>query len=275
MTQLNTLTNREREVVKLLLQGKSNKLIALALGISDRTVEFHLRNIYAKLQVSSRIELILKLGNATGYGGIEKPGSSTVASLGESAENRDTPDPQMDGGASFRETVSSVGKELQMKNLFNTKHVPAGMITALFTGFLWIALLRRFEHMSLNEIQPWLLSLVVMLVLVGSSVGFIGKRNGSTLRKVVFSTLIGTGLSPIAILPLMGFVVLPLGKLVEWIGLINRSAMTSDTATTLAVTAMLAIWLIVGTAIGAMLLYVTVKRPGQAELLYGPGRGTA
>jgi LuxR family maltose regulon positive regulatory protein len=56
------LSKREKEVVQLVLQGKSNKQIALALNISVRTVEFHLKNIYAKLQVSSRIELILRLG---------------------------------------------------------------------------------------------------------------------------------------------------------------------------------------------------------------------
>ncbi len=145
MTQSNTLTNREREVVRLLLQGKSNKLIALALGISDRTVEFHLRNIYSKSQVSSRIELILKLGNATGNLEMEKPGSSTVVSPGESAENRDTPHPQMDRREYFREIFSRIGKELQMKNLFNTKHVPVGMLTALFTGLLWIGLVETLR----------------------------------------------------------------------------------------------------------------------------------
>ena len=56
------LSRREKEVVGLLLQGKSNKQIALSLGVSERTVEFHLRNIYNKTQVSSRVELILKLG---------------------------------------------------------------------------------------------------------------------------------------------------------------------------------------------------------------------
>ena len=57
------LSKREKEVVKLLLEGNSNKLIALAMGISDRTVEFHLRNIYAKYQVNSRLELVLLLEN--------------------------------------------------------------------------------------------------------------------------------------------------------------------------------------------------------------------
>lgn len=66
MPQFDKLSTREQEVVKLLLQGKSNKLIAWSLGISDRTVEFHLKNIYAKFQVSSRVELILELGKVSG-----------------------------------------------------------------------------------------------------------------------------------------------------------------------------------------------------------------
>ncbi len=55
------LSAREREVANNLLQGKSNKQIALDLGISNRTVEFHLPNIYAKLDVASRTEAVIKL----------------------------------------------------------------------------------------------------------------------------------------------------------------------------------------------------------------------
>ncbi len=54
-------SEREQQVIDLLLQGKSNKQIALALGVSLRTVEFHLSNIYAKLGVTSRTEAALKL----------------------------------------------------------------------------------------------------------------------------------------------------------------------------------------------------------------------
>jgi DNA-binding CsgD family transcriptional regulator len=75
MAETNQLSEREKEVVKLLLQGKSNKQIAFTLGITDRTVEFHLKNVYTKLQVSSRTEAILKLGESTG---------STTANIGES-----------------------------------------------------------------------------------------------------------------------------------------------------------------------------------------------
>jgi DNA-binding NarL/FixJ family response regulator len=59
------LSSRQQEVVDQLLEGKSNKLIASSLNISERTVEFHLKNIYDKFQVSSRVELILKLGDST------------------------------------------------------------------------------------------------------------------------------------------------------------------------------------------------------------------
>lgn len=55
------LSAREKDVARSLLQGKSNKQIALDLGISNRTVEFHLNNIYGKLGVASRTEAILKL----------------------------------------------------------------------------------------------------------------------------------------------------------------------------------------------------------------------
>ena len=53
LSDSNPFSERENDVIKLLLQGKSNKQIALDLGISTRTVEFHLSNIYAKLGVSS------------------------------------------------------------------------------------------------------------------------------------------------------------------------------------------------------------------------------
>ena len=61
MAQNNRLSDREWEVVKLLQEGKSNKLIASALHITESTVEFHLKNIYTKFQVGSRMELLIKL----------------------------------------------------------------------------------------------------------------------------------------------------------------------------------------------------------------------
>jgi DNA-binding NarL/FixJ family response regulator len=50
------LTPREGEVLHLLVEGLSNKEIARALDISPRTINFHLDNIYSKLEVNSRTE---------------------------------------------------------------------------------------------------------------------------------------------------------------------------------------------------------------------------
>ncbi|MEI7849931.1 MAG: response regulator transcription factor [Chloroflexota bacterium] len=64
--ETNQFSEREKEVMNLLLQGKSNKQIALMLGISTSTVEYHLKNIYKKLQVNSRTEAVLRLGKSIG-----------------------------------------------------------------------------------------------------------------------------------------------------------------------------------------------------------------
>ena len=55
------LTEREKNFVALLLQGKSNKQMAQELGVTTRTVEFHISHIYKKLGVSSRAEALIKL----------------------------------------------------------------------------------------------------------------------------------------------------------------------------------------------------------------------
>jgi len=61
VAELDQLSEREKDVTALLLQGKGNKQIAAALDITVRTVEFHLSNIYSKLEVASRTEAVLKL----------------------------------------------------------------------------------------------------------------------------------------------------------------------------------------------------------------------
>ena len=53
------LTAREREVIGYLAKGCSNKEIAGALFISDKTVKCHINNIFKKLNVSRRIEALL------------------------------------------------------------------------------------------------------------------------------------------------------------------------------------------------------------------------
>lgn len=55
-----TLTARELEVLRLLARGLRNKEIAARLTVSERTVNFHLANIYQKLHVSGRTEALSK-----------------------------------------------------------------------------------------------------------------------------------------------------------------------------------------------------------------------
>ena len=56
---IETLTEREREILNMLAQGLSNKIIATKLYLSVRTVEGHLANIYSRLGVHSRTEAML------------------------------------------------------------------------------------------------------------------------------------------------------------------------------------------------------------------------
>ena len=55
------LTPREFEIAQLVALGKTNRSIASALCVSQRTVENHLYSIYAKLGLGSRTELALAL----------------------------------------------------------------------------------------------------------------------------------------------------------------------------------------------------------------------
>ncbi|WP_081457700.1 response regulator transcription factor [Alkalihalophilus pseudofirmus] len=55
------LTEREREIVDLLVQGLRNNEIAKQLYISENTVKKHLQNLYRKFDTSSRTELLFRL----------------------------------------------------------------------------------------------------------------------------------------------------------------------------------------------------------------------
>jgi DNA-binding CsgD family transcriptional regulator len=259
MTQFPRLTRREWEVVNLLLQGDSNKRIASSLDISVRTVEFHLKNIYAKFQVNSRIELILMLVNTPGMANPEKPGCSTVAERGKIADNRDRLNLRMNWVTPFRDYVSIVDKEIEMKNILKSL-IFVGTSTALVTGLLWIMALIRFSTISFNDIKIWVVPLILVWAIIGLLVGVAGKRNCNTISRVLFSTLFGTGLTPFAIVPLMLLVVLPIGKLAERFGMIDPSTMSNNVASTLAMLAMTAIWLFVGVCIGIILLFLKFEK---------------
>ncbi len=85
-------SQREQQVIDLLLQGKSNKQISQALHVAGRTVEFHLSNIYVKLGVASRTEAVLKLSEtglreSAGSAPARTMRKSTVEKDGQAADN--------------------------------------------------------------------------------------------------------------------------------------------------------------------------------------------
>ncbi len=163
MAQFNQLSNREREVIGLLLQGKSNKLIAASLGISERTVEFHLKNIYNKYQVSSRLELILKLGNSTGKFEFEDLGSSTVDHIGKSVENRDAFNTPTSWATFYRDNVSIIGRESKMKNRWKF-YFWAGLIFGIsYWHYLSLAAKYFSVQSATNSLGNGWLFLVAML----------------------------------------------------------------------------------------------------------------
>jgi len=56
MQKRNLLSHRELEILRLLIEGNSNKVIGRKLEITDGTVKVHLRTIFHKLKVESRLQ---------------------------------------------------------------------------------------------------------------------------------------------------------------------------------------------------------------------------
>jgi ATP/maltotriose-dependent transcriptional regulator MalT len=63
-TGIETLTARELQVAELVVDGRTNPEIAAQLFLSNKTVESHLRNIFRKMNVTSRVELALAVERA-------------------------------------------------------------------------------------------------------------------------------------------------------------------------------------------------------------------
>lgn len=55
MATLSDLTVREKEILRFVLTGRTNKAIAAAMCISEKTVEFHLDRIYTKIGMRTRM----------------------------------------------------------------------------------------------------------------------------------------------------------------------------------------------------------------------------
>lgn len=60
------LSERQTEIMHAVVGGASNAQVGVSLGISRRTVEKHLQNIYAQLEVTSRTQALARLGERAG-----------------------------------------------------------------------------------------------------------------------------------------------------------------------------------------------------------------
>jgi NarL family two-component system response regulator LiaR len=80
--QAQPLTDREAEVLRLAAKGQSNRQIANKLGLSVRTVQAHLSNVFNKLKVGSRTEAVISA---------LKTGLLTLQDITESVDEPETP----------------------------------------------------------------------------------------------------------------------------------------------------------------------------------------
>ena len=60
------LTARELQIAELLAEGRTTREAAAALFLSPKTVEYHLRHVYTKLDITSRAELARRLPEVGG-----------------------------------------------------------------------------------------------------------------------------------------------------------------------------------------------------------------
>ena len=81
------LSNREAEVAELVSKGLSNKEVANQLFVTEKTVKFHLTNIYKKMNVKSRAQLIVWCLPHLGFVETEQRAEIPVQAAGANAYN--------------------------------------------------------------------------------------------------------------------------------------------------------------------------------------------
>jgi DNA-binding CsgD family transcriptional regulator len=172
---LSSLSRREKEVVGLLLQGRSNKQIALSLGVSERTVEFHFRNIYAKLQVASRVELILKLGKAP-VSISENPVESTVDIKNKITHNGSQPITRERWVHSLRNTLSLIQQEAAMTTRITVEDLGNYLREhpLLFTLLLFLAISLTTHYVLFGLGLFYWVSYVLLGILLGATSLYFG-----------------------------------------------------------------------------------------------------
>ena len=131
------LSERELELVTLLSEGLSNREIARKLSISPNTVKVHLRNIYGKLQVSSRTEATM-LAVRMGWVAISQlPGGEAGADLPTAPGAADNAQAATLGPGSVPVAVSGGTKWRPLALWQRIYLVISGLLVALGLWLIW------------------------------------------------------------------------------------------------------------------------------------------
>jgi DNA-binding CsgD family transcriptional regulator len=167
-SQSKDLSKRESEVVQLLLQGKSNKQIAVALEIAETTVEFHLKNIYAKLQVNSRAEAILKLGKSMRLSA-ENPGKTVVETESKIHHTSAKFISEQQETVSLTSGVSAMKKDVEMKNRWVSYFLIGLVFGALFLFYFEVIdrFMNTFHIDEENPLAVWSFISIEFLLIFG------------------------------------------------------------------------------------------------------------
>ena len=171
---LNKLSPREIEVVDHVLQGKSNKQIAFQLGITERTVEFHLKNVYTKLGIGSRMELAVKLWKSADDEVKASLRESTVTESVEIAENGNQPM----WAASVKRMLSVLKKEfaMTMKTILNDLGNAVQKHLLAFSLFYFIAAGLMTHYLVVGFGLYFIPSYLLLGLVLGMSSLYLGLR---------------------------------------------------------------------------------------------------
>lgn len=135
--EINQLSEREREILKLVATGATNQQIAGDLGISINTVKVHVRNIFGKIGAASRTEATLVAMRA----GLIEVGRSTGVALPEEGETK-----LSESSSNIKNdttivadspTPSSVGRNVAQRRLLTIVGTLGGLLLGL--AVLWFA----------------------------------------------------------------------------------------------------------------------------------------